>query len=287
MIQNSEEAGEVGLLNSTYTSSRFGFTYSWWSAFGWKRRCKSDRNVAEGMALVSNGDVYSSVGQNIKADLCGGNCVVLFAYGLSGSGKTFTIFGPDAADIPEAWFKHSEPHDMWGIFPHLAYDLFKESTDGWKLSMKYFQNVVDTVRDLMSATAKEQAYKTGMRKGKDGFMDVQWCISKVLKNWDHLRETFLEANSRKAIAPTQFNHQSTRGHCIMTLDVEMPVPGKEGVKQNGRVYVCDLAGTEPAADVVYAKYKKIVHDDGTIDHQYIGPHPDASKSKELQDQVLV
>ena len=47
--------------------------------------------------------VYDQVGGKIKADLVDGNAVVLFAYGLSGSGKTFTVFGPDAVDIPEAW----------------------------------------------------------------------------------------------------------------------------------------------------------------------------------------
>lgn len=47
------------------------------------------------------GQVYSSVGTKIKADLMSGNAVVLFAYGLSGSGKTFTVFGPDAVDEPE------------------------------------------------------------------------------------------------------------------------------------------------------------------------------------------
>jgi hypothetical protein len=54
--------------------------------------------------------------------------------------------GPDAPDIPEAWFKHSTPHPLWGVFPRLAYELFNEKTDGWKITMKYFQNVVDTVR---------------------------------------------------------------------------------------------------------------------------------------------
>jgi hypothetical protein len=29
----------------------------------------------------------------IKNDLLAGNAVVIFAYGLSGSGKTFTVFG--------------------------------------------------------------------------------------------------------------------------------------------------------------------------------------------------
>lgn len=49
--------------------------------------------------------VYLSVGKKIKADLLTGNAVVLFAYGLSGSGKTFTVFGPDAVDEPEVRYQ--------------------------------------------------------------------------------------------------------------------------------------------------------------------------------------
>lgn len=56
---------------------------------------------AEAMKLMNQQDVYESVGRKIKSDLYEGNAVVLFAYGLSGSGKTFTVFGPDAVDIPE------------------------------------------------------------------------------------------------------------------------------------------------------------------------------------------
>ena len=65
--------------------------------------------------------------------------------------QTFTVFGPDAPDIPEAWFKHSEPHPLWGIFPRLAYEIFNEKADGWKITMKYFQNVVDTVSAVSCA----------------------------------------------------------------------------------------------------------------------------------------
>ena len=58
----------------------------------------------------------------------------------------------------------------------------------------------------------------------------------------------------------------------------------EGMKQKGRIYVCDLAGTEPAGDIVCAKYQHIKEEDGTIFHKYIGPHDDPKKTKELQDQ---
>ena len=41
----------------------------------------------------------------------------------------------------------------------------------------------------------------------------------------------------QAIAPTQFNHQSTRGHCIMTLELEKPNKEDPSRKDRGRLYV--------------------------------------------------
>ena len=99
-----------------------------------------------------------------------------------------------------------------------------------------------------------------------------------------MRKTFVKANARKAIAPTQFNPQSTRGHCVMTLECEMPKPDDASVKQRGRIYVCDLAGTEPAGDVFYAIYEKVKQPDGTIELLNPKPHQDQDKTKKLQDQ---
>lgn len=285
MRQSGEEEGEVELINCDYTTKRFPFTYSWWSAYGYQRHLTGDNMPdADDMKLVNQQMCYEACGKKIKADILGGNAVVLFAYGLSGSGKTFTVFGPDAIDAPEAWFKHPQPIDGWGIFPRLAYELFQEKGEGWKISMKYFQNVVDTVRDLMSPNGTEQHYKNGMRKDPDGFTDIEWCTTKFLTDWEDLRSTFKVANARKAIAPTQFNPMSTRGHCIMVLEVDMPHPENEGSRQRGRTYVCDLAGTEPAGDIVYAKYEKKFFDDGSFEYKFIGPHDDPKKTKELQDQ---
>ena len=72
----------------------------------------------------------------------------------------------------------------------MAYELFEMKASTWKITMKYFQNVVDTVRDLMSPTGEEKQYKSGMRKDPDGFMDIEWCESKVIKDWADLRKTF-------------------------------------------------------------------------------------------------
>lgn len=36
MKQLGEDEGEVELINSDYSTKRFAFTYSWWSAYGYK-----------------------------------------------------------------------------------------------------------------------------------------------------------------------------------------------------------------------------------------------------------
>ena len=38
MNQLSEEEGEVNLINCDYSTNRFPFTYSWWSAYGYQVR---------------------------------------------------------------------------------------------------------------------------------------------------------------------------------------------------------------------------------------------------------
>ena len=235
--------GEVNVINSKYTQTRFGFAYAWWSAHNAAKYCEKDKEIANGMEFIDQDKAYDACGEKVKENLLDGSAVVMFAYGLSVSGKTFTVFGPDAADSPDAWFKHKTPHAMWGILPRLAYTMFQEKGDDWKISMKYFQNVVDTVRDLTSSAAKEQAYKSGMRKDGDGFMDIDWCGKVPIDSWSHLCDFFQKCNARKAISPTQFNHQSTRGHCVMTLEVEKPMADNPSMKQRGRLYVCDLAGT--------------------------------------------
>ena len=287
--QDGPESGQITLINTDYSTTAFAFNWAWFSSHNSNGHLKDDeehlgsQGVA-GMEIIQQDKVYNDCGVKIKDEVLDGNAVVLFAYGLSGSGKTYTVFGIDAPDDPKAWFKFSEKNKMWGIFPCMAYDIFSQRKDGWKITMKYFQNVVDIVRDLMSPTGEERMYKEGMRKDDDGFMDVQWCCAKVLADWDDLRTTFTAANARKAIAPTQFNPRSTRGHCILSLEVETPHPEMEGVKQRGRVYVCDLAGTEPAGDIFYAVWKKRKDADGEMEEYDPQPHRDKKKSKELQDQ---
>ena len=65
----------------------------------------------------------------------------------------------------------------------------------------------------------------------------------------------------------------------------MPHPQLEGVSRTGRLYVCDLAGAEPAAEVHCAQYERSVDQNtGAVEYKYKGRHPDSSKTDELIKQ---
>lgn len=48
---------QIDILNSTYSTTRFAFTYAWWSAFGFSRHVKKDAVAAEEMKLIDQEQV--------------------------------------------------------------------------------------------------------------------------------------------------------------------------------------------------------------------------------------
>ena len=234
----------------------FSCTHGWWSAPDPAHflEAAEDKRLVEEIpgGIVQQAGVYAAVGEQMRADVLHGDPVVLFAYGLSGSGKTYTVFGPDDPRDRNAWYRFAEPHSQWGLFPRLAFELFAVAADKEKqiqVSMQYFQNIDSSVRDLLSPVGECNNYKKGMTPDKDGFMQVSWCTTKRLTDFDDLRATIARASKSKEISPTQYNRSSTRGHCILVLNVDMPHPELADTRQRGRIYVCDLAGTEKATEV--------------------------------------
>ena len=280
-----EESGVTELVGSKYQNARFPFSWSWWSAYGYQRKLKGDgMSIADGMTLTDQVMVYNQCGVKILKEFLTGDTIVIFAYGLSGSGKTYTVFGPDSVASPDAWFKHkTQPHDLWGVFPRFTWDLFNMKQDNWEISLRYFQNMVNDVRDLSSPTCEEHHYKQGLHKDSSGFMEFDWVKSVKLETFSDLCDAINFSNSQKGIASTQFNHQSTRGHCILQLECKKPFEDDPNVMVTCRMYVCDLAGTEPAADIYSAVYKRHVID-GRVEMELIGQNENKALSTELQNQ---
>ena len=175
--KKTSEGGELRLLNLNgkfVRQTRYAFTYAWWSAYNYKKYLEDEEDLgyAENMNLTTQYNVYEQVGRPVMSDLLHGHSVVLFAYGLSGSGKTYTVFGPDDPKAEDSWYKHKFIQEQWGLFPRVAFHIFAEKRkhDGWRITIKYFQNVVNTIRDLLSRSAKKKVIR-------------QDCIKIVMDSW--------------------------------------------------------------------------------------------------------
>ena len=118
--QKEEKKAEIETIN-TDREVRLPFSYAWWSAYGYKDKIQPPvPDELEHTELVSQKKAYDSIGPQMKAELLEGHAIVLFAYGLSGSGKTYTVFGIDDVHSPLAWFNFEDPHEHWGLFPRLV-----------------------------------------------------------------------------------------------------------------------------------------------------------------------
>lgn len=54
---------QINILNSAYSTTRFAFTYAWWSAYGFSRHVKDNAAEAAEMELINQEKVcYSGVG---------------------------------------------------------------------------------------------------------------------------------------------------------------------------------------------------------------------------------
>ena len=76
MVQVSKDRGEVNLMNCTFSTKRFAFSWSWWSAYGWQRRQKGDEGIAKDMKLIHQGLAYEAVGVPARTRVLDGNAVV-------------------------------------------------------------------------------------------------------------------------------------------------------------------------------------------------------------------
>ena len=81
MVQKSQDEGEVNLMNyagTKGTKKHFAFTWSWWSAYGWRSHQKGDVGIAVDMKLIDQRLVYEASGVPIRNNVLDGHAVVRF-----------------------------------------------------------------------------------------------------------------------------------------------------------------------------------------------------------------
>ncbi|CAK6977288.1 kinesin-like protein KIF3C [Scomber scombrus] len=186
-------------------------------------------------------DLYDeSVRPLIDSVLAGFNGTI-FAYGQTGTGKTYTMQG--------AWMDPEKRGVIPNAFDHIFTHISRSQSDKqYLVRASYLEIYREEVRDLLDPN-HGNARALELRENPDTGVYVQDLTSCVCKSIKEIEEVMNVGNQARAVGATDMNEHSSRSHALFLITVECSQPGPDGRKhiRVGRLNLVDLAGSERQA----------------------------------------
>jgi len=174
--------------------------------------------------------------------LSGYNCTI-FAYGQTGTGKTYTMSG----DMTDTLGLLS---DAAGIIPRVLYSLFQKlESDEVECSVKcsFIELYNEELRDLLSAddSVKLKIYDDASRKSHIA-TTVQGMEESHIKSAAAGIKLLQAGSYRRQVAATKCNDLSSRSHTVFTITTHLKKVNEAGEDYicSGKLNLVDLAGSE-------------------------------------------
>lgn len=184
-------------------------------------------------------DVYNEVARPVVDCVLEGYNGTIFAYGQTGTGKTFTMEGVRA--FPEK--RGIIPNSFAHVFGHIAK---AEDDVRFLVRVSYLEIYNEEVRDLLG---KDQLQQLEVKERPDVGVYVKDLSAFVVNNADDMDRIMTLGNKNRSVGATNMNLHSSRSHAIFTVTVECSEKGADG-KQHvrvGKLHLVDLAGSERQA----------------------------------------
>ncbi|KAL4230043.1 Kinesin-like protein kif3a [Mactra antiquata] len=184
-------------------------------------------------------DLYNETARPIVDFVLEGYNGTIFAYGQTGTGKTFTMEGVRA--IPE--LRGVIPNSFAHIFGHIAK---AEGDTRFLVRVSYLEIYNEEVRDLLG---KDQHQRLEVKERPDIGVYVKDLSAFVVNNADDMDRIMTLGNKNRSTGSTNMNEHSSRSHAIFTCTVECSEKGADGEQhvRVGKLHLVDLAGSERQA----------------------------------------
>ncbi|KAF9075277.1 P-loop containing nucleoside triphosphate hydrolase protein [Rhodocollybia butyracea] len=204
---------------------------------------------------------HDVVSPMLEQVLEGYNCT-LFAYGQTGTGKTYTMQG-DLTPTPMG-----NPSSHAGMIPRVLFRLFhqlEQAKVDFSVRVSYIELYNEELRDLlandlaapigstqpMGMASKDTAKNSGPNikifddANKRGVI-IQGIEDVPVKSSADALALLTKGSERRQIAATKFNDHSSRSHSIFSLTVHTKESGVVGedLLRIGKLNMVDLAGSE-------------------------------------------
>ncbi|TNN17237.1 Kinesin-like protein [Schistosoma japonicum] len=181
-------------------------------------------------------DIYNRVARPIIEKVLGGYNGTIFAYGQTGTGKTFTMEGI-----------RSEP-ELRGIIPNSFAHIFgaiakSDANTRFLVRVSYLEIYNEEVRDLLG---KDQSANLDVKERPDIGVYVKNLSSFVVHSPNEMDKLMSFGNKNRVTGATNMNEHSSRSHAIYTITIECSenTERNKTLLRQGKLHLVDLAGSE-------------------------------------------
>jgi kinesin family protein 11 len=173
--------------------------------------------------------------------LDGYNCTI-FAYGQTGTGKTYTMTG----DMSDQFGTYA---DFAGIIPRVLYKLFEKlrSVEHGDKSVKcsFIELYNEELRDLLTCDESQKVKIFDAANGKGGVI-VQGMEETFIMSATQGVALLQAGSHKRQVAATKCNDLSSRSHTVFTITVNVRDTAEDGEVfiRTAKLNLVDLAGSE-------------------------------------------
>ena len=193
-------------------------------------------------------ELYESAGRKIISFFMDGYNATIFAYGQSGSGKTFSMLGPEEVTEVLVNQKDDVPAEvaaLFGILPRATFHMFEAIQAGQQKGTKYNVKVsyIEVYNEMINDIL---ASPTNMNLKMREFPNQGMCVIGMLETVSNTPELVFQAiangTANRVVCSTGQNARSSRSHTVFIISVEQVLA--DGTVKVSKINLVDLAGSE-------------------------------------------
>ncbi|XP_076338911.1 LOW QUALITY PROTEIN: kinesin-like protein KIF3B [Tachypleus tridentatus] len=183
-------------------------------------------------------DLYDETFRPLIDSVLKGFNGTIFAYGQTGTGKTYTMEG--IRSDPEK--KGVIPNSFDHIYSHIA----RSENQEYLVRASYLEIYQEEIRDLL---AKDQSKRLELKERPDIGVYVKDLSSFVCKSIKEIEHVMTVGNQNRSVGATNMNLHSSRSHAIFIITIEHSQLGPDDKNhiRVGKLNLVDLAGSERQA----------------------------------------
>ncbi|CAH8555979.1 unnamed protein product [Heterobilharzia americana] len=184
-------------------------------------------------------DIYNRVARPIVEKVLEGYNGTIFAYGQTGTGKTFTMEG--VRSVPE--LRGIIPNSFAHIFGAIAK---ADTNTRFLVRVSYLEIYNEEVRDLLG---KDKTASLDVKERPDIGVYVKDLSSFVVHSPNEMDKLMSFGNKNRVTGATNMNEHSSRSHAIYTVTIECSENTEKNktLLRQGKLHLVDLAGSERQA----------------------------------------